>query len=156
MPYVIDTSSLMALRDYYPKRFPTFWSRFDQRVQDGTIISVQEVYRELQGRNVPQWLLDWAQANRGIFLKPYELEMQFVQQIFQVPHFQNLISQKQRYSAVPVADPFLIASAHVKEGYVVTQEAKPPNGAKIPNVCNYFSVGCIDLEGFLDHMNWTF
>jgi hypothetical protein len=47
-----------------------------------------------------------------------------------------------------VADPFVIACAHVREGCVVTQEKGKPNAATIHNVCDHFGVRSTDFEGF--------
>lgn len=47
MVYVFDTSSFMVIGHYYPQQFPSFWNKFDQAVEIGNIISVTEVFREL-------------------------------------------------------------------------------------------------------------
>lgn len=117
---------------------------------------MREVYRELTNRNVPEWLLDWAKENRQIFLTPGEGETEFVNEIFRVPHFRGLVSERQRLQGRPVADPFVIACAQVRQGSVVTQEKGPPNAARIPNVCDHFGIRCIDFEGFLVDMDWSY
>src|SRR3954464_1308130 len=119
MYYVFDTGSFHILKEFYPDRFPTFWNNFNEAVSDGVVISVREVHRELKKRNVPQWLLEWANENRHIFLKPDQAETEFINEIFRVPHFLNLVGQYERLQARPVADPFVIACAQVREGYVV-------------------------------------
>ncbi len=156
MYYVFDTSSFQILKEFYPDRFPTFWNQFNTAVSDGIVISVREVHRELKNRNVPQWLLEWANENRHIFLKPDQAETEFINEIFRVPHFLSLVGEYERLQARPVADPFVIACAQVHEGSVVTQEKSKPNAAKIPNVCDHFGVQCTDFEGFLTDMEWTF
>ncbi len=140
MSYVFDTNSFQILKDIYPDRFPTFWNNFNEAVSDGVVVSVREVHRELNNRNVPQWLLEWANENRQIFLRPDQAETDFVNKIFRVPHFRSLVSEHERLQGRPVADPFVIACAQVREGSVVTQEKGKPNAAKIPNVCDHFSV----------------
>ena len=79
-------------------------------------------------------------------------------QIFQIPHFQSLIGEKQRLTGTPVADPFVIACAKVRKGTVVTEEKLKSNAAKIPNVCQHPSVkvDCIDLEAFMQKQGWSF
>ena len=51
---------------------------------------------------------------------------------------------------MPVADPFIVAAAKVRNFCVVTQESNKIKGARIPNACKEFDVQCIDLEGFLE------
>jgi hypothetical protein len=41
-----------------------------------------------------------------------------------------------------------IASARVRGGCVVTEEANKPNAAKIPNVCEHFGIHWTNVEGF--------
>ena len=49
MSYVFDNSPLSALfRNYYRKRFPSLWQRFDQLVADGRLVSTREAFREIE------------------------------------------------------------------------------------------------------------
>ncbi len=102
-------------------------------------------------------MLTWARNRRDIFATPSNDETEFVARIFQVQHFQALIAQKSILTGRPVADPFVVAAAATKqEGTVVTQETLKENAAKIPNVCQYFGVQCLDLEEFMAHQDWNF
>lgn len=156
MPYVFDTNSFRVLENYYPERFPTFWGNFNEAVETGTVVSVREVYNEMERHTRTAWLMDWAKERRSSFLTPTAAEMQFVAEIFRVPHFDTLVGETQRLQGSPVADPFLVACAGVLGGFVVTEEALKPNAAKIPNVCQHFDVECTNVEGFLDRMGWKF
>jgi hypothetical protein len=31
-----------------------------------------------------------------------------------------------------------------------------PNGAKIPNICDHFGIGCLSLEEFMEREGWQF
>lgn len=154
--YVFDTNSFRVLENYYPKRFPTFWSYFDDAVESGTVVSVREVYNEMERLARTPWLLEWAKQHRTSFLTPTSAEMQFVAEIFRVPHFSSLVGTEQQYRGSPVVDPFIIACAGVQESCVVTEEAFKPNAEKIPNICQYFGIECTNTEGFLDSMGWEF
>ena len=155
MIYVFDTNTICVLKNYYPKRFPSLWTNLNGLV--GTIItSVAEVHRELDRHSAADFLDDWIKENKGIFHKPCIAEQKIVGEIFAVPHFQNLISQKALLEGTPVADPFVIASAKYRCGTVVTEEVLKPNAAKIPNVCGHFDIPCINLETFMDHQGWKF
>ena len=48
MIYVMDTSSFRELERYYTDVFPTFWRLFQAEVNKGGIVSVREVWRELE------------------------------------------------------------------------------------------------------------
>ncbi len=156
MPYVFDTNSFRVLENYYPKRFPTFWSYFEDAVETGTVVSVREVYKEMENQARTSWFLEWAKEHRDSFLTPSSEEMQFVAEIFRVPHFSSLVGTEQQLKGSPVADPFIIACAKVREGCMVTEEASKRNAAKIPNICQYFGIECTNTEGFLDSMGWEF
>jgi hypothetical protein len=152
--YVFDTSSIIVLGHYFPDRFPTFWSNFESAVGAGTVVSVREVLKELASPR--QWLMDWVNAHKAMFLLPGAAETTFVTKIFQVPHFQMLVTETQRLRGQPVADPFVIACASIRNGTVVTEESSKPNSARIPNVCSHFGVSCTNVEGFLAQNGWQF
>lgn len=156
MIYVFDTSSIRSLQHFYPSVFKTIWDGLDGLVQQQHLISTREVWNELGRQNVSADVLAWAKQNKRIFATPNAAELQFVAQIFQITHFQNLIGEQQRLKGTPVADPFVIACAKIKGGKVVTEEQLKPNAAKIPNVCAHFNVPCIDLERFMQQQGWAF
>lgn len=156
MQYVFDTNSFRVLENYYPERFPSFWINFNEVVDAGTVISVREVYNEVENQVRPTWLREWVKQRRAIFLTPGSTETEFVADIFQVPHFHSLVRASQVLQGGTVADPFIIACAKITGGCVVTEEAVRPNAAKIPNVCDHFGVERTSMEGFLDRMGWEF
>jgi hypothetical protein len=102
------------------------------------------------------WLWNWMKQNRRIFSIPDAEQTAFISEIFKIQHFQTLIGMKQQLIGKPVADPFVIACAHVLKGCVVTEEREKPNAAKIPNVCSHFGIECTNLEGYLSRKSWTF
>jgi Domain of unknown function (DUF4411) len=158
MIYVFDTSSLSKLKHFFPKVFKSVWTGLDSLVQAGELISTREVWNEIERGDVDQYTNQWLKDRKQIFTTPTADELRFVAQIFQVPHFQALIGEKQRLVGTPVADPFIIACAKIRKGTVVTEERIKPNAAKIPNVCIHPSVDvpCIDLETFMQKQGWTF
>jgi hypothetical protein len=156
MKYVFDSGPLIDLfRHYYLSRFPTLWDQFHALVLEGDLISVREVYNEINSQE--DALTSWAKEEKNkLFLEPTIEEFQFVSDIFKVKHFQAMIRKKKRLQGKPVADPFVIARAKVLNCQVVTTEKFSENSAKIPNVCKHFSVQCINLEGFMEQEGWTF
>lgn len=156
MIYVIDTSSIMVLKNYYPKSFPSFWQRLDRLVANRELTSVREVRKELAQRMEADDLNAWCTRNNQMFSLPTEAELMKVAEIFAVPHFQQLIGHKQMLKGSPVADPFLIAKAWEIGGAVVTEERIKPNAAQIPNVCDHFKIPFLSLEGLISAEGWQF
>lgn len=155
MIYIFDSNVLINLfRNFYRRRFPSLWEKFDAYVESGQIVSVREVFNEIEGRD--DKLSEWVKLNRSIFAQPSLEELAFVAEIFTVSHFQMLVRTEERLKGKPVADPFVIAKAKITQGCVVTDELLKPNAAKIPNVCKHFGVQYLDLEGFMEKENWTF
>lgn len=156
MIYVFDSNTFRTIGHYFPERFPSFWKKLNEYTLEGKIISVREVYNELSNQLVKKHLNEWVKKNKRIFLSPSPEEMAFVGEIFKVEHFQYLVTQKQRLKGTPVADPFVIASAKINLGCVVTEEESKPNSAKIPNVCDHFGIKCMNLESFMKKESWEF
>jgi hypothetical protein len=154
--YVFDTSSLSKLKHFFPGVFKSVWTGLDALVLSGHLISTREVWNEIERGDVDAHTNNWLKQRKQIFTTPTGPELQFVAQIFQTPHFQALIGEKQRLMGTPVADPFVIACAKVRGGTVVTEERLKPQAAKIPNVCQHFSVPCMDLETFMQQQGWSF
>lgn len=154
--YIFDTSAFIVLKHYYRQRFPSLWTGIEGLIEGGLLASTREVYNELQSYNDADYVQTWAKVYKDIFATPSNEELNFVAGIFQVPHFQALISQKATLKGTPVADPFVVAAAAIKNATVVTQESLKPNAAKIPNVCNHFGIRCIKLEEFMAEQGWNF
>lgn len=158
--YVFDSSSLIVIFNYYyPKRFPKFWHSFDGLLDQQKIISVSEVYEEIETRNTNIKLLEWKEKHKSIFFEPTDEEAIFLKdQFFKAKngHFQQSLSLKKQYKGGPFADPFLIAKAKKLEGTIVTQEKYSKDGVTIPSICEYFSIRCADLETFMEKEEWVF
>ena len=156
--YVFDTNILITIFNfYYISTFLSFWENFNEYIENEKIISVRDVLMEINAyHNVDSDLVIWAKQHKNIFYQPNELEMIFVSDIFSIKHFQNNIPKESQLVGRPVADPFVIAKAKVNDGYVVTNEEYKKNGAKIPNICDYFKVNCINLNKFMELENWKF
>lgn len=156
MNYVLDTNSFLLLQNYYPNSFSSFWDRLDALINEDRLFSVREVFNELEYLVSKQHMADWIVANKSIFRAATREETAFVAEIFAVPHFSALVGRKQLLKGSPVADPFVVASAKVNQACVVSEEIYKPNAAKIPNVCEYFEIDCINLEEFLQKEQWSF
>ena len=165
MIYVFDTSSIRSLQHFYPTIFTSIWDQLDELVASKSLISTREVYNEIIRQSVTKEIIDWVKQNKSLFTTPSSEELLFVAEILKQTQFQGLIGQKQRLTGMPVADPFLISCAKVHNGTVVTEEgwdhsrdALEPkkHASKIPNVCEYYHIGCVNLEEFMRCQQWTF
>ncbi len=157
MDYVFDNNTLTAIfRHYYYDRFPTFWSKFNQLISENRICSVREVRREIEILRRGDSLEEWMKQHTEFFETPDIEELNFITEIYKIPHFQQNMEMKKRLKGGPFADPFIIAKAKTENAYVVTQEQYKDNAAKIPNICQYFNIACTDLEGFLKKEDWIF
>lgn len=154
--YVIDSNSLIYLGRFFPSRFPTLWTHIDEMALTGRLFSARECRQELDSYNEKDFLKEWAKKNSHIFLPASEAEAKVVSDILRVQHFRQLISATAQLKGKPVADPFLVASAKVNEAILVTEEILKPNAAKIPNVCQHFSVQYMNLEQFMTAENLMF
>ena len=155
MKYVFDNSPLSSLfRNFYRSRFPTLWSRFDGLVAGGVVTSTREVARELDRYSHADKA--WINSHRRIFKTPNEDELHVVRTIYAVRHFRNNIEEKKIQNGGLNADPFVVARAAANDVAVVTLEARTPNAAKIPNICNHLHVRCLDLEQFMEEEGWRF
>ena len=152
--YVMDTSSLKVTEGYYPDRFPSFWAEFNPCVDRGEIISVREVFKELEIRAKPL-LWEWANNHKDIFAPMESEESPLVSKILKTLHFQHLVDPKIREKSWPAADPFIIAKAEYLGAAVVTQEANNPNGQRIPNACERFGVKCMTFQEFMQEKKWV-
>lgn len=156
MTYVFDTSPLSALfKNYYRRRFPSLWERFDGLVENGQIASTREVLREIEDSALES-LRIWATENHGLFTTPNAAEGVFVGRIYAVRHFQQNIEQQKLLKGGKNADPFIIAKAGVEGKTVVTMEQLKPNAARIPNICVHFGIPCMTLEEFMEAEGWQF
>lgn len=156
MKYVFDNSSISKLKHFSPEIFQTIWTELDRLVQTESIISTREVYRELQN-GVPIVHTDsWIKKSKRIFLLPTQDELNFVEKILSTKDFASIIGVKQRLNGTPVADPFVIALAKVKGAVVVTEEKSKNGGVRIPNICDYFGIDCINLDKFMAQQGWKF
>lgn len=154
--YVLDTNVISSLhKNYYRKRFVSLWQEFDQLVAGGMVTSTREAYHELHD-GVAGGDTEWAKANAKLFATPDPKEAAFVAKIYSVAHFQANIEKQKMIRGGRNADAFIVARAYAIGGTVVTMERLKPNAVKIPNICDYFKIPFLDLEGFMEKEGWVF
>jgi len=143
--YVIDTSSLLELPFSYPKdNFPGVWQKIEELIDEGKMISSEEVLIEL-GRKDDD-IFRWAKDKKESFF-PIDKDIQIAVTKILTTHG-NIVSLRGNKSN---ADPFIIALASIQACTIVTQETPTGNPArlKIPDVCNDLKIECLTLVGLL-------
>lgn len=152
--YCIDTSALIDLSSYPKDIFPGLWEDLEGLVNAGLLIAPSEVYREL-GRKHEGDVQRWTRKHREIMF--VDLDEEQIKEVKAIQHkFPNLVDPNK---TMPDADPFLIALARSRGGWVVVaQETMSENIYKprIPNVCEYFGVKYINLLGLFRECNWRY
>ena len=149
MKYSFDTSAFInPWRRYYPQnRFPSLWKKIDELIQSGDIVASEEVYQEVRQKD--DELLRYLKNRRELFRAVDEEQQQTVSDI--VNTFNNWIDP---HSLKNNADPYVVALAMQQNLVVVTYEkGGSSENVKIPYVCSYFQVGCLDFLGFLDDID---
>jgi hypothetical protein len=154
--YVMDTSSFIVMGHFFPERFPSFWLQLNNLADQNLLVSVSEVWKELENRSTRSHLASWVDSRRALFTEPSSAEMEFVREIFAVPSFQSLVRRKSILEGSPVADPWVIARAAILTGCVVTEEADREDAVRIPAVCRHFDVECTTLEGMMQREGWQY
>jgi hypothetical protein len=152
MIYCIDTSSLIFAKNSFPTDlFPGFWTPFEDKIRDKSLISIHPVWEEI-GKG-DDGLPKWAKDNHVLFHEvTTEIGYAVKKVITAGKEIVNPLLEKDE------ADPYLIALAMVVNGTVVTQEkAKTKKGQiKIPIVCQRLNIPCTDLHGMMRDLGWSF
>ena len=148
--YVIDACALIdAAKEYNmsKKTFSPIWEAFDQLIRNGQLITSTEIQDELKDDD----LIAWSKKHKEFFV-PLTKEIQA--QVFNVlKKYPTLIKMKS--SSNSNGDPFLVATAIVNNGCIITNER--PGDEKtgdyhIPNVCKGFDIPHMTLHAFIDEI----
>jgi len=157
--YCIDTSALINMKVLYPQDiFPSLWRNLESLINQGRLISPQEVLEELRKKD--DELRKWGEAHKSMFKKLDANQLEKVRDI--LGRFPDLIDPQK---TTPDADPFIIALAMCEEQQrtlweerrIVVSEEKPatPGGRpKIPDVCTYYGITHIPLTELFRKENW--
>lgn len=149
--YCIDTSALIAAWEerYPPDLFPRFWENIDGAIQRGLVLSTNEVLEETSKRS--RDLNRWLKERDGMFI-PLEEDIQLEARSI-LARFPRLVGARRLRTS---ADPFVIATARVRDLIVVTEENYQGslNKPNIPDVCGELDIECIKLLDLIRRENW--
>ena len=153
MIYCIDTSSIMdAWSRWYPQKlFPSLWSRWDDLIEEGRLLSSEEVLREIERKE--DALFEWVKEREHMFI-PLGDDIQSATQLI-LAEFPKLVDSRTGKS---FADPFVIATAQVTGATVVTGERHEgsPTRPKIPNVCSDLGIPWMGTVQLIEAEGWRF
>lgn len=141
--YVIDACSLINAAHNYnmrKKAFAHIWETLGRKMESGELISSLEILAELKDED----LAKWARVHKNAFI-PLTQEVQLkTKEVLE--NYPSLI--KMRSNRNSNGDPFLIATAIIYDGVIVTDEGTKANG--IPYVCQDLGIEYINLGTYLD------
>ena len=150
--YCADTSALIAAWDErYPiGNFPPLWDRIEQLGTVKRLWIPEAVIDETEKRSkdLNKWLKD-----RPDIVIGYETDVQQAARQVLASYPRLVGAKKVRYAA----DPFVIATAHSRGMFVLTEEY-PTNSLSrpnIPDVCKDMSVPCATLIDVIRSENWV-
>ena len=154
MIYCVDTSAFMdAWVRWYPQEiFPSLWSNVDNLIAEERLISSEEVLQEIE-RKEGDSLYDWAKKREAVFL-PLDDQVQGYVNSVMATH-PRLVDGRTGKS---YADPFVIATAIVKQSTIVTGERATGSRdrPKIPDVCRDLKLRCIGFTELIRQEGWRF
>jgi hypothetical protein len=150
-PFCFDTSSFIrAWHEAYPLDVvATFWGKLEAAIDGDVVITPDEVIRETKKRS--DGLHDWLKGRDKCIVEIDEDIQDAVASLLQ--RYEALAKNRKGASA---ADPWVIATARVREAIVVSEEALTDSEKrpKIPGVCKGIGVECINLLEFMRRQGW--
>ena len=150
--YVFDSNIFINLQRRQPiDIYPSLWSRIGELMDEGTIVSSQEVYDEIMigGDDLEKW----AKSRKECFVPSSVPVQQEVREILAT--HRGLVEGGTKKNS---ADPFVIALAKQEHCKVVTEEVRTRNekAPKIPDVCDAYQVEGIDFVHFAREVKFAF
>lgn len=143
--YVIDACALIDAAHRYnmsKRAFTYIWNSFNDEITNGRLFSSIEIFEELKDED----LAAWAKHHKQAFLPLTKDIQEKTKEILE--KYPNIIKLRSKKNSN--GDPFLIATAMVVGGIVVTNEGTKSNG--IPTVCQGLGVKYINLSQYLNEI----
>lgn len=169
--YVVDTNVILARnthREYDETVFPIHWKNFDKLVDDGTIISIEPVKKEIEDlvekNTYNKEILTWVKNHSQMFKLPKDNK--YMEETINIKN--KLPGYFEYYEKQSKADAYLVVYAKAYNLILVTQEmpntAEPkPNKfkkLKIPTACKklggYYRCGLMEVTSDIDPNQTSF
>ncbi|MCY3936423.1 MAG: DUF4411 family protein [Chloroflexi bacterium] len=140
--YTTDTTTFINgwHKLYVPETFPDFWVWIKELFDEGKLLAIRNVREELERHD--DGLLKWCKENKIPFV-PVSESIEALAADIRKTHPKLL--KKARVDTE--ADPYIIA--HAIEGDLIVITEEQPGKVRIPAVCKYYQVECINLREFM-------
>lgn len=148
--YIIDASSLISQKSdesYNIAVHSSMWSKIADLINKGIIVTNRVILNEIRDPEVIDWL-----KSKGIQKLEIDKETQECVKKILKEHPKMIKIKKTGSSS---GDPFLIASAMRYNLIVITEESKTSEN-KIPQVCDAYSIKCLNLNELCINEGWKF
>ena len=158
MRYCIDTNVLINCWYFWypPESHPTFWTGLEQLGRDNRLGFPEQVLDELAEQNDD--LYNWCRDRESLFLLESSNALEVV--------VADLINTYPDFSGTEIgighsyADVYVIAQAIANDMHVVTMEkmdgTNNPRKYKIPHICGFKGVTCIQPHEIIRLEGWVF
>lgn len=158
--YLLDANTYIQAKNlHYQMSFcPAYWAWLDKQYEVSALASIRTIYDELSEGD--DELSEWVKVRKDHFLPVSQDEVQ--EKFAEVAQYvADLEGKKPEFVAefLDKADPWLVASAAVNGGTVVTHEVPVPANStkvKIPNICDAFEVPYITTFQLLNRLKAQF
>jgi hypothetical protein len=147
--YIIDTSAILSQKPnekHRRTRFKSLWENIDELIKQQIIVLSKEIMEEVDDKNIKDSL---KKQKCRIIEVDEDVQNNVAKVVTKRP---GLVDFKQNKSS---GDAFLIATA-MKYDLIVITEENPDKEFKIPKVCKYLGVQCIDILGLCELEDWEF
>lgn len=153
MKYCLDSSALIGLGErHYPEHIPVFapiWKSLYEGIEQGTILSVDYVKIELEGK-AANWRESFLAKANGMFLMDVEIEHEYATLIQGIESDSAFRANGHRKRFMSGADPWVIATARrIGECTVVSSETKSLTDYGMGAVCKHLGVPHLPLIDFI-------
>ena len=153
MPYCVDASAwLDGWQRHYPLDvFPSLWTRLDEWITAGEILSSEEVYVEIERK--ADALHAWIKQRKQMLVPLDEaVQTRALELLAEFPRLVDTLRNRSK------ADPFVIATAMERNAIIVTGEILTGSLAKprIPDVCRAKNLRCINFLEMIRELKLSF
>lgn len=147
--YIIDASSIFSQKPNEPHRRTVYrsqWENIDDYIKLKIVVTCSEIKEEIKDNDIKKWL---AEQQCVILDVDDEIQRSVRRIVTQHPKLVDFGKVKSS------GDAFLIATAMKYNLTVITEENKEKLN-KIPNICEYYSIPCVNITELCEAEDWKF
>lgn len=151
--YNIDTSALIYLERYYPRKdFELIWNNLEKAFEQGKVYIIDNVWKEVQAFNDSEAPLVMWMKNKKTKMVRVINDEHMIKAVEIIRENPEIVKDNASVdSAIKEnADAYVIAHSFVEKTTVVTGEKKyhnpTPAKIRIPHICEKYVVECVCLK----------